>query len=136
MVRRRTLVSLLVAMGTLLVVGSVSAEWAVELFVGGAFTDSHSVKRGTTKLADVDFDTSGLVGGRIGYWLDDSDYWGLAFDVVHYRPDISPQTLRSPALRLASTDISVIAGSLDLTLRYPLFTSPEFPKGRLQPYAL
>jgi len=138
MLGRRTLIALVMLTGTLGLAGAASAEWFADLFVGGAFTESHSIDRNATKFSDVKFDTSGVVGARGGYWLADLDWAGLSFDILHYRPDISGQSVSASAGsgQLTNTDLSVVAMSLDFMFRYPLLQTTEFPKGRLQPYVL
>ena len=135
---RRTLITLLILAGTLGFAGAASAEWFADLFVGGAFTESHSINRNTTKFSDVSFDTSGVVGARGGYWLADMDWAGLSFDILHYRPDISAQTVSAStgSGQITKADLSVVAFSLDFMFRYPLLVTTEFPKGRVQPYVL
>jgi opacity protein-like surface antigen len=137
MPRRRTLIALLILADALGLTGAVSAEWFADLLVGGAFTESHDVKRNTTTFSDVSFDTSGVVGARGGYWMADLDWAGLSFDILHYRPDIGAQSVTASAGsgQLGKADLSVVAFSLDFMFRYPLLSTPEFPRGRLQPYA-
>lgn len=81
--------------------------WA-DPYPGAAITQNHDptvTEPGEVNvLNDVDFDTSVAFGSRVGYGLE------------------------APLL-----DLAVTPPSFDL-LRWPLLTSPEFPKGRLQPY--
>ncbi len=142
MLGRRTLIALLTLASTLGLAPCASAEWFADLFVGGAFTQDHNVDKNDTKFSDVSFDTSGVVGARVGYWLYDLDFAGLGFDILHYRPDIGDQTVTTSTggstgtAALTNTDLSVIAFSLDFMFRYPLLRTTALPQGRLQPYAL
>lgn len=133
---RRALTVVLILAGTLGLAGAASAEWFADLFVGGAFTGTHDITRNTTTLSDVSFDTSGLVGARGGYWMADLAWAGLSFDVLHYRPDISAQSVTASAGsgQLGKADVSAVAFSLDFMFRYSILSTPEFPRGRLQPY--
>ncbi len=129
-----------------------SAEWFGDLYLGGAVTQSKDINVTTTALGvpvdikseDVDFDTSGVGGGRFGYWLEAAPYLGLALDVFHFRPNVTRQTVTTtvsaggasvPAsVEFDDLDIHVTAISFDLMLRASLLKSQQFPKGQLQPY--
>lgn len=121
-----------------------SAEWFADLYVGPAFTQSKDVnlKFLGNKFTgeDVDFDTSGSFGGRLGHWFEVLPYLGFAIDVSHFRPDIGAQFVTvcssfscfiDPNLHF---DLAVTAVSFDAMVRWPLLRSNEYPKGRLQPY--
>jgi len=129
-----------------------SAEWFGDLFVGGAFTE-HSEPSATVPVfgvpttlttKELHHDDSVVFGGRVGYWIEPFPYVGLALDVSHFHPDVSPQTrtvVFNPDLFGASgptptnkVDIGVTVIAFDLMLRWPVLTSPAFPKGQLQPY--
>lgn len=145
-------VSLLAAVGLACVMGpgAASAEWFGDLYVGGAFTQNHDVPAKFTFLGttaevtgqDLHFDTSFVGGGRFGYWFGSVPWLGLGVDVSYFQPDISPQTANFAVngVSLGSgavdkVDLSVVDISFDLMLRWPgLIASPQFPKGRLQPY--
>jgi len=129
-----------------------SAEFFVDLYVGGAFTyyDDLSANFGATfqLLEDVEYDDSVIFGGRIGYWFERPLFnrlnFGLGVDVSWWEPDVDFQTVdgtqaigglaASGTFSVLPIDISVVAVSLDLMFRWPVFVSPEFPRGRLQPY--
>jgi len=149
MIRRKLAVTLLSALAWLAVVPSaVFAEWIADLYVGPAFTQSDDVVLTPAGLPglkvrfkDVDFDNSASFGGRVGYWFESTPYLGVALDVSHFRPDIGKQTVIDCitgipcfSLPLAHADLAVTGISFDAHLRWPLLTSKEFPKGRLQPY--
>lgn len=141
--RTKVLVLLLFALAVLIwPVGPTWAEWFGDLYLGGAFTGRRDVNVGEKDMfRNVRFDTSRAVGGRVGYWIDDFEYLGAALDVLHFRPDISSQTVRLTTFetgptRFAKMDVSVTALSFDLLIRYPLLRDDQFPQGRLQPYVL
>jgi opacity protein-like surface antigen len=136
-----------VALGLLLTVtssGPASAEWFADLYLGGAFTQTHDVDLNIAgvdvTLQDVEFDRSLEFGGRGGYWFGALPFLGLGLDVFHFNPDLSSQTVDTVRLgvtapqQLFDLDLSVVGLSFDVMLRWPLLKSPEFPHGRLQPY--
>jgi opacity protein-like surface antigen len=126
-----------------------AAEWYGDLYAGIGFTQSHNVfeqpDNGVQIVShtflDVQVDNTATYGGRTGYWSESLPWLGIGLDVFHFEPNM-PQQLRTFAVvniavpfTFQEVDVSVTAVAFDLLrLRYPLFTSPEFPKGRLQPY--
>lgn len=162
MIRRRVwALALHVAVfGSAFVVSPVSAEWFGDIYAGGAFTESNDMRikgsvsgtRVDGRFLDVDFDTSFAWGARLGHWFEGVRFLGLAVDFSNFQSNISAQTVRTRgaltgpflgippgplsggSVRVEDTDVSVMAISVDLMLRLPLLTSPEFPYGRLQPY--
>src|SRR3984893_9105174 len=94
---------------------------------------------------DVDFDTSLSWGGRFGRYFDSLPFLGLAVDVFHFSPNISPQSVHLEGCFLlggcgsgqggtGSFDITEPALSVDLMLRLPLIRTADAPRGLLQPY--
>lgn len=141
----RTIATLLLVLCALALLGwpagPASAEWFGDLYVGGTFTEGRDLNVGGDTLRNVSFDTSGLVGGRVGYWIGDFEYLGAALDVLHYRPDIGAQTVRLTTFdpsttQLGGIDVGVTALSFDVLARVPLLKDEAFPSGRLQPFAL
>jgi len=117
--------------------GTASAEWVADLYGGTAIPPQrHDLKAGDTTFRDVEFDRSLAVGGRVGYWLADPEFYGVAVDIAHFQPDIGSQSVRSSlgVTPLMDLHLRVITVSIDLMIRVPLLRSPEFPAGRLQPY--
>jgi opacity protein-like surface antigen len=85
----------------------------------------------------TDVDNSAIIGGKIGYWFDFFPLVGAELDIYAFSPDIfsPPQTSGSVELTAPNNfDVSVTAVSFNLMGRYPLLKSPDFPRGRLQPY--
>ncbi len=121
----------------------VSAEYFIDVYGGVASTASAdvsvSVRESTGRALcflfcspetkthkatqKVDFDSSFTIGGRLGYWAESYPWLGGAIDGSSFQADGD------------NVEISVSTVSLLLMVRWPfLLTSPEIPKGRLQPY--
>jgi hypothetical protein len=89
----------------------------------------------------IQWRTSPLLGGRAGYWFEKTPWFGMGLDVFRFYPDAPKQTVpgviqgvKQP-VTLQTIDYEVTALALDvIRLRLPLLESPEFPRGRLQPY--
>ena len=149
----RQVVSFVVVCASVVLSGApASAEWFGDLYLGGAFTQN-SEPSASTRVAgapttittkDRHHDDSISFGGRFGYWIESLPYVGVGLDASHFNADVSPQTRTSvfspdpfglsgpqPGKKI---DIGITVISLDLMLRWPLMTSPAFPKGQLQPY--
>jgi hypothetical protein len=85
-----------------------------------------TVRSGTTFDDTVSFDTEGMGGGRLGYWLEGLSWLGVAADVSYFAPAGQGSSIE--------TRLEVIPISPLVMFRLPLLGSTEFPKGRLQPY--
>ncbi len=106
----------------LLLAAPASAEWFADLWAGASRTQSEDLKLTILDVEitdEVDYSNTFTVGLRVGYWFDSASWLGLALDVSYFRPD---------------PDVTVLPVSALVMLRLPLFTSEEFPRGRLQPY--
>jgi opacity protein-like surface antigen len=147
MIRKRSLFCVILVVATLAFTSvPASAEWVLEYLNGGAFTQSQDVNVKLSgikyKFRDVDFKNSFTFGGRGGYWFESIPYFGLAVDVSHFHADTNKQTAIVcsgacvPPVPVAHLDFAVTGISLDAMLRLPLWTSKEFPQGRLQPYLI
>lgn len=87
----------------------------------------------------TNIDSSFTFGLRAGYWFDFLPLIGVQFDLYFFNPDIS-----IPASGIVSNieddfnffefDVNVVALGFSVLGRYPFLKSPEFPRGRLQPY--
>lgn len=107
----------------------VRAEVFLDFYGGLAMTEKTEVKGSglttTQKFReDVNFKDSFTVGGRIGYWTKRFPWFGVALDGSYFEAEA----------KNANIDIPVVGLSFLLMLRYPFFTSEEYPSGRLQPY--
>ncbi len=113
---------------TLLLAAPAASEGFADLYGGGAFPDDDRgfAVPGFSTGPRTDFDSTGVVGGRIGAWSDGFPYLGGALDVSWFGPDGEGRT--SPA------ELDVIPISFLLMGRVPLVTSEEYPGGRVQPY--
>ena len=137
------------------------AELALDIFGGVSLTESTDVAvdgiddtnvsvRGV--LSNVKVDPGFTVGGRIGYWFESLPFLGLAVDGFFFSLPVPAQTVDTTAtftgsirgrpitatgsrqVRLPSVDLPAAGFSPQLMLRWPVLTSNEMPKGRLQPY--
>jgi hypothetical protein len=107
-----------------------SAEWFLDLYGGGAFTQDADVRfPGGVSVDDtVKFDSVATGGVRLGYWLEalGLPWLGLAFDASYFGPKSSGSGLDA---RLEVVPLSAL-----VMLRAPLFRNPAFPNGVVQPY--
>jgi len=113
----------------------VRAEWFLDVYGGEASTQDASVTAETTSYGilmatttkshteEADFDTSFTMGGRIGYWFEKVPWLGVSLDLSYFKAEGEKAEFHAVPL------------SLLLMLRWPLFKSENFPKGKLQPYA-
>lgn len=109
--------------------GLARAETFLDLYGGGAFPmDTDTTITGTNFIiiGQSPYKDSFVFGGRVGYYFDRGVPWlGLALDVSYFKADIDlPNGAKN----------EVVPVSLLLMMRAPLVHSPEFPRGRLQPY--
>jgi opacity protein-like surface antigen len=98
-----------------------NAGWFVDLYLGAALAqDEDFIVRTSANGATgsetlkVDFGTTRMFGGRLGYWLADADWLGLALDVSFFQPDA------------ANAEFTVVPISFLYMFRYP--------KWRFEPY--
>ncbi len=137
------------------------AEWAIDLYGGAAWTDSTNLDvsgRDDTgasiqsTIFDIKTDTGYTVGARVGYWFESLPVLGLSLDTFYFSIPLPAQTLSATATfsgeflgrpitftatgeaQVPAVDLPAAAFSPQVSLRWPLLVSQEFPKGRLQPY--
>ncbi|HWC05059.1 MAG TPA: outer membrane beta-barrel protein [Methylomirabilota bacterium] len=125
----RCLTVLLIGLGPIVVASRpAAAEWFLDGYAGASFTADADVtiRNGTTFDDKVKFDTEAMGGGRLGYWLETLPWLGVAADASYFAPAGDGTT--------AETRLEVVPLSPLVMFRLPLLESPEFPKGRLQPY--
>jgi opacity protein-like surface antigen len=105
------------------------AEMFLDLYGGGAFpmdSDTTISGPGYVVIGESPYKDSFVVGGRVGYYFEGRARWlGLALDVSYFKADIDVPN---------GAQNDVVPISLLLMVRTPLIASPEFPRGRLQPY--
>jgi len=110
------------------------AEWFLDFYGGRAMSKDSQAEASIsssglgfvttrTHSQQVNFDPSFTFGGRAGYWFEKLPYVGLSLDLSYFKAEDK------------DVDIKVVPLSLLLMLRWPLFKSEKFPKGRIQPYA-
>lgn len=112
-----------------------SAEWFLDVYGGESSTSNASVTAEITSYGilmapttkshteKVDFDTSFTLGGRLGYWFEKLPWLGVSLDLSYFKAEGE------------KAEFDVVPLSLLFMLRWPLFKSENFPKGKLQPYA-
>src|SRR5512144_1886930 len=128
---RPLVVTVLVVLAvTFSVPAAARAEIFFDLYGGGAFpvnTDTTITGSNFIIIGESSYKESFVAGGRVGYYFDRGVPWlGLALDVSYFKADIDlPNGAKN----------DVVPVSLLLMTRAPLLRSPEFPGGRLQPYA-
>src|SRR2546426_847181 len=133
-----------------------AAEPYAALFAGAAFTENSDLKEkldlGALSVADgtlkdLRVDTAAVYGGKLGYFFEPrvlGGNVGLELEAYHFKSDVDAQTARVSGtilgapfngdVRVASSDIEVTTVALNALYRSPLDTSPDFPRGRFQPY--
>jgi opacity protein-like surface antigen len=128
-----------------------SAEWLADVYLGYTLVpDKQDIitgnSRGPATFRDVEFDDSFTYGGRFGKYFDWAPFFGVAVDFSHFAPRISPQSItvdgclagggcaQGRTIGFGSFDVSTTAISLDLMFRLPLWSTPDMPGGRIQPY--
>src|SRR5690349_9358291 len=130
--------------------GPARAEWFADLYGGAAYTprsDIVMVIGSPTGPADhtfhdVEWDQSGVLGARAGYWFDSIPWYGVGLDFFRFNADVPTQTVNltisgatAPAtLRTIDFSADVIAFDV-VRVRYRFLDSPGYAKGRAQAYA-
>ncbi len=125
-----------------------SAEWFGDLYLGYAIPANVDLTlhgdTNTRTFKGLSPDSSEVLGGRGGYWFDETllggfgRYVGAALDFSYIHPAIPAQAAKSDigTSHLGDLDVNVFVLTPLLMVRYPLMVSDEYPRGRLQPYAL
>ena len=110
------------------------AEWFLDIYGGESTTQdvritadikSYSIfgSLSQSHAEEVDFDSSFTMGGRLGYWFEKLPWLGVSLDLSYFKAEGE------------KAEFNVVPLSLLLMLRWSLFKSENFPKGKLQPYA-
>jgi opacity protein-like surface antigen len=110
------------------------AEWFLDVYGGESTTRDANVNAEVTHYSifgsssqnhteKVDLDSSFTMGGRLGYWSEKLPWLGVSLDLSYFKAGGE------------KAEFDVVPLSLLLMLRWPLFKSENFPKGKLQPYA-
>jgi opacity protein-like surface antigen len=129
----RTLCGLLilgvVLASTGVAVRPASAEFFVDLYAGGATTSNADTTVSSpflTLSGETQWKASFVGGGRVGFYFEGLPWIGMALDASWFRPE---EDVSANPVKLDVVPISVLVMG-----RLLLVKSPEFPKGRLQPY--
>jgi hypothetical protein len=111
--------------------GNARAEGFFDFYAGAARNNeadvsvSETTSSGTTTAAaSIDLSSSTEFGIRFGAWHPTYNWIGLGMDLGYFHSD-------GPGV-----DVTAFPMTLLLALRAPLFPTPEYPGGRLQPYAM
>src|SRR5262245_46301787 len=159
----------LVAISLLVVTSLASAEPYFGLYAGAAFPFSNNLTIGDLpapgnlsvdlKVRDNNGETSGILGGKFGYFLEPLPFLGFELDVFNiFGPDFDFNRTRPLDLKVGSTarpgstflntnvnappssfglgdtgEVGLTGVMLDVVGRLPLMRSQEFPVGRLHP---
>jgi opacity protein-like surface antigen len=110
------------------------AEWFLDVYGGKSSTRDANVNAEVTHYSifgsssqshteKADLDSSFTMGGRLGYWSEKLPWLGVSLDLSYFKAEGE------------KAEFDVVPLSLLLMLRWPLFKSENFPKGKLQPYA-
>ncbi|MFQ5657041.1 MAG: outer membrane protein [Candidatus Methylomirabilales bacterium] len=108
--------------------------------IGGVFTSEITFK-------DITLEDSAVFGGKIGYFFETGlRYFALEVDGYRFNPDARAQIVTFDdstflgasvfgIAQLFDTDITLTGIGVNGVARAGLAKSPDFPKGRFQPYA-
>ena len=134
-------------------------EFSVGAFGGKAFHSDADLKLSVSNIPDpwhgtvhgVTLNDSGTFGGKLTAWYLPRKYrWqpqvGLELDFTRFTADRHPQlrgadgTVSTPGYQLGSVeffdvyDASVNTLTANLLFRYPIWSTPDLPGGRIAPY--
>jgi outer membrane protein OmpA-like peptidoglycan-associated protein/opacity protein-like surface antigen len=161
-----------VAISLLVVVSLASAEPYFGLYAGAAFPFSHALTIGDfpspgnltrdLKIGKENGDTSGILGGKFGYFLEPLPFLGFELDAFNvFGPDFNFRRTRNTGVQTGvvgrpdlgsvpftgvrtapltdfgvgeTGEVGLTGVMLDVVGRLPLMRSQEFPVGRLHPY--
>jgi opacity protein-like surface antigen len=101
------------------------AEWFGDFYLGVASTEDGEILRSTLSTSSTErqsFDSSFIIGLRVGKWLENTPWLGLAIDYSIFSTNIDCR------------DVFVSPISFLAMVRMQLMESAKFPRGRLQPY--
>ena len=134
-------------------------EFSVGAFGGEAFHSNEDMKINSGDIANpvhgtvhgVTLNNSGTFGGKLTAWYLPRKYsWqpqiGFELDFTSFTADMHPQlrgadgTVTTPGFFLGAVqfndvrDLSVNTLAANLLFRYPIWSTPELPQGRIAPY--
>src|SRR5919197_5147067 len=101
-------------------------------------------------VKDEGFDTSPILGGKFGHFLEPLPFLGFELDVFNiFGPDINPDRTRTlepkglPSLKSPLSEFIDVGDKISLNItgvtlnavgRFGMMRSADFPNGRFQPY--
>jgi hypothetical protein len=134
-------------------------EFSVGAFGGKAFHSNEDLKLNMGNISDpwhgtvhgVTLNDSGTFGGKLTAWYLPKKYnWqpqvGLELDFTRFTADRHPQlrgadgTVSTPGFQLGAVDIGFVSDlsvntlAANLLFRYPVWSTPDLPQGRIAPY--
>lgn len=138
--------AILVSIGCLLAIGAIPCKPALaETYVAGEIgvtlpSDLKNIDVTTagvppsTTLSDLDLDSSGVFGARIGHYFRDASWLGLETRASLTHPGIKQQdiTLTAPGVNTIFTGVPGF--NLQVFTWTPLALNLRYPGKRLQPY--
>jgi len=133
--KRFLITSLICGLLSIISIPAVHAERFLELYAGtGSIQDTNVTATGRDVICifscppvarvteRVAFESSSMLGVRIGAWSDIEPWFGYAMDWSSFEA------------KAENVDITVTPLSFLFMLRWPMRSSTEFPKGQFQPY--
>ena len=127
---------LVILFAVLLIIGLGSlpakAEWFADLYLGPTFAQDEELdlsSGGVSQSSDIKFDSSFIVGYRIGYFFEKAPFVGLALE-GSYTEFESHTELDY----VGSEDVTLLALSPLLMLRLPLKKSDKYERGEWLPF--
>jgi opacity protein-like surface antigen len=130
--------------------GPARAEWFADLYGGVAYTPRSDIVMmigsptgpADHTFHDVEWDQSGVLGARAGYWFDSVPWYGVGLDFFRFNADVPTQSVNltisgvTVPANLKAIDFSADVVAFDLVrVRHGFFDSPGYAKGRAQAYA-
>jgi hypothetical protein len=134
-------------------------EFSVGAFGGEAYHSNEDLKINSGDNGDpwhgtvhgVTLNNSGTFGGKLTAWYLPRKYnWqpqvGFELDFTRFTADMDPQlrgadgTVSTPGFKLGAVqfsdvrDLSVNTLAANLMFRYPIWSTPDLPQGRIAPY--
>jgi hypothetical protein len=134
-------------------------EFSVGAFGGGAYHSNEDMKINSGDSGNpfhgtvhgVTLNDSGTFGGKLTAWYLPRKYnWqpqvGFELDFTRFTADMDPQlrgadgTVTTPGFQLGAVrftdvvDLSVNTLAANLLFRYPVWSTPDLPQGRIAPY--
>jgi hypothetical protein len=103
------------------------AEWSWDVYLGGAFSQEDDVTVSEpgvgSRSLKLDHDDSPTFGARGVYWSKQRPWLGVGLDLSAYFPDLEREA------------VFIVPLSGLVMFRKGLKKSPDYPRGRFQPYA-